>query len=75
MPQDQAKANELFLKAGELGYALGYNKLGIAYYVGRRMGMEVDKVKATHYLELSAMMGDVHARYVLLEIQTELTNT
>ena len=31
MPQDWAKANELWLKAGELGYAEGYYNLGVNY--------------------------------------------
>ena len=31
MPQDYAKANELFLKSGELGCAEAYNYLGHNY--------------------------------------------
>ena len=60
MPQDQAKANELYLKAGELGHAGAYYNLGNTYNNGR--GVEVDKKKAKHYYELAAMNGSVHAR-------------
>ena len=70
MPQDFAKANELYLKAGELGCAEAYHNLGSSYYNGE--GVEVDKKKAKHYLELAAMNGDIFARYNLgcLEGQT-----
>ena len=34
LPQDEGKANELWLKAGELGCAEGYCNLGIHYYNG-----------------------------------------
>jgi TPR repeat protein len=63
VPQDFAKANKLYLKAGELGHATAYNNLGIAYNDGR--GVEVDKKKAIHYWELAAMSGDVYARHNL----------
>ena len=59
-PQDVAKANELSLKAGELGRAVAYYNLGIAYETGR--GVEVDKKKAKHFYELAAMNGNVNAR-------------
>ena len=51
LPQDWAKANELYLKAGELGCAKAYFNLGNSYYNGR--GVEVDKKKAKHYYELA----------------------
>ena len=60
LPQDETKANELYLKAGQLGCADGYFNLGIAYYNGK--GVEIDKTKVKLYLELAAMMGDVSAR-------------
>ena len=60
MPQDFAKANELYLRAGELGCAGAYNNLGSSYYNGD--GVEVDKKKAKHYLELAAMNGNIRAR-------------
>ena len=63
MPQDHQKANELWLKAGELGCAKAYSKLGYSYDNGR--GVEIDKMKAKHYWEFAAMNGNVHARFNL----------
>ena len=70
MPQDWAKANELYLKAGELGCTEAYNKLGNSHFHGN--GVEIDKKKAKHYGELAAMGGKVNARYYLgyMEAQT-----
>ena len=64
MPQDWAKTNELFLKAGELGCAEAYYSLGNSYYHGGR-GMEIDKKKAKYYYERAAMKGIVQARHNL----------
>ena len=61
LPQDMAKANELYLKGGQLGSALSYYNLGINYSNGR--GVVVDKKKAKQYFELAAMKGYVKARY------------
>ena len=63
LPQDWAKANEFYLKAGQLGCVNAYYNLGNSYFVGR--GMEADKKKATHYYELAAMNGDVAAMHNL----------
>ena len=63
MPRDFAKANELYLRAGELGCAEGYYNLGHSYDNGE--GVEVDKKKATYFYELAAMNGDVLARHNL----------
>jgi len=63
MPQDMAKANDLWLKAGELGCAEAYHNLGNSYYHGR--GVEIDKKKAVYYDKLAAMEGDVLARHNL----------
>ena len=63
MPQNSAKANELFLKAGELGCAEAYHNLGNSYSVGN--GVEIVKKKAMHYYELAAMNGDVMSRHNL----------
>jgi len=49
LPQDYEKANELYLKAGELGCAVAYFKLGYSYYDGS--GVEVDKKKTRYYWE------------------------
>ena len=63
LPQDWAKANELYLKSGELGCAAAYHNLGNHYRLGR--GMEIDMNKAKHYYELAAMNGSVEARHNL----------
>ena len=54
-PQDMAKANELYLRAGELGCHEAYYNLGNSYDDG--LGVEMDKKKAKHYYELAAMNG------------------
>ena len=59
MPQDRAKAAELWLKAGELGCSVAYYSLGNAYDNGT--GVDRDKKKAKHYYELAAMMGNIYA--------------
>ena len=63
MPQNSAKANELWLKAGELGCANAYYNLGNSYYHGR--GVAIDKKKAKYYFELAAIAGNIYARYNL----------
>ena len=64
MPLDRSKANELLLRAGELGCAVAYLILGNSYEYGIR-GVEVDKKKAKHYWELAAINGDITARHIL----------
>ena len=63
MQQDEAKANELYLRAGELGCAEAYFKLGIAYQYGS--GVQMDMKKAKYFYELAAMNGDTKARHNL----------
>ena len=63
LPQDRAKALELYHRAGELGTAGAYYNIGIAYDTGR--GVERDGRKAEHYYELAAMGGVAEARYNL----------
>ena len=63
LPQDWAKANELWLKGGELGCAEAHYNFGNSYFIGR--GVDIDKKKAKHYFELAAMNGSVHARHNL----------
>ena len=46
---------QLFLRAGKLGSASAYNKIGIAYINER--GVERDMKKAKYYYELAAMGG------------------
>ena len=72
MPQDLTKANELYLRGGELGCADAYYNLGDSYYNGE--GVEVDKKKAKHFYELAAMNGDVHARHNLGCMEVEVGN-
>ena len=60
LPQNHAKALELWHRAGELGYANAYFAIGSAYYFGR--GVEVDEKKAKHYYELAAIEGCAQAR-------------
>jgi len=60
LPRDMAKANKLWLKAGELGSAEAYYNLGNSYANGN--GIEVDTKKAQHYYELASMKGDLDAR-------------
>ena len=63
MPQDRAKANELCLKAGQLGCAEAYYNLGNSYREG--LGVDINTKKAKHYFEFAAMNGDVTARHNL----------
>ena len=60
MPQNHTKALELWRRAGELGHADSYCKVGCAYDHGR--GVEMDKKKALHYYELAAVGGSDDAR-------------
>ena len=59
LPQNSAKAAELWHKAGKFGYA----NLGNVYYNGE--GVERDAKMARRYDELAAMAGNVDARYNL----------
>ena len=63
-PQDWSRANELLLRAGELGCAEAYFNLSNSYYHNGR-GVEVDKKKAKYFYELAAMNGNVDARHNL----------
>ena len=55
MPQDMTKANELRLKAGELGCAEAYHNLGNSYYHGR--GVEVERKKPNITMSLEPWLG------------------
>ena len=70
--QDITKANELYLRAGELGCAQGYNNLAQSYGNGR--GVNIDKKKGKYYFELAAMNGDVDARVRLFGIEGKAGN-
>ena len=69
LSRDMNKANELLLKAGELGCAVAYFNLGNLYLVGN--GVEVDKRKVKYYHELAAMMGFADARHNLGVLEAE----
>ena len=64
LPQDRAKALELWHQAAELGHANSYSSIGFVYLNGRG-GVERDEKKAVHYWGLAAMRGDADARYNL----------
>lgn len=72
LPQDMAKANELYLKAGELGCSGGYYNLGKAYELGR--GVDINKKKARHFYELATIMGNLSARCMLAGYESESGN-
>ena len=72
LPRDERKANELWLKAGELGCASGYYNLAESY--NRGSGVEIDKNKAKHYWELAAMNGSIRARIDLGYLEFEADN-
>ena len=57
LEQDQEKAVELWLRAGELGNAEAYHYVGNAYYNGN--GVENDTKKAKHYGACSYWRGCV----------------
>jgi len=63
VPQNRAKALELYHRAGELGNGDAYFNIGNAYMSG--VGVERDHRKAKHYYELAAIKGHVVARYNL----------
>ena len=63
VPQDDKKAVELWMRAGELGCALAHNKVAIAYRDGR--GVEVDITQAEHHYKLAAIGGIAGARHEL----------
>jgi len=72
IPQDYQKANELYLRAGELGCDEAYYNLGHSYHTGT--GVEVDKKKAKHYYELAAMNGNMNARHNLGAVEAMARN-
>ena len=72
MRRNIRKANTLFLQAGELGDARGYNSIGHAYYNGR--GVEGDENKSKYYWELAAMGGEPEARHNLGSLENNAGN-
>ena len=72
LPQDHAKALELYHRAAELGNANAYYAIGYGYAHGE--GVERDKKKATQYYELAAMRGNVEARQDLGAMEGQAGN-
>ena len=72
MPQDLEKADELWLKAGELGCHWAYDNLGINYENG--IGVAIDTKKAKHFYEMAAMNGNVRARFKLVGLEFKAGN-
>ena len=72
LPQDSAKALELWHRSGELGNAFAYYNIGCAYDHGE--GVERDIEKARHYYELAAIGGNVSARYNLGIVEEDAGN-
>ena len=72
LPQNTAKALELWHRAGTLGCVHAYYKIGYAYRNGE--GVEVDEKKATYYFELAAMRGNPYARHSLGDYEGRARN-
>jgi len=60
IPQDSAKALELWHRAAELGRAGSYHNIGHAYRIG--YGVEINEKKAANNNELAAMAGSMESR-------------
>jgi len=73
LPQNDQKANELCLKAGELGNADAQNFLATSYRLGRG-GVEIDMKKSNHFVELAAMNGSLEARHNLANAEADKGN-
>ena len=72
LPQNHAKASELWHRAAELGNVKSYYSIGYAYDLGN--GVERDKKKAEYYYELAAMGGDIDARHYLGNLEGHAGN-
>jgi len=72
LPQDYAKALELWHQAAELGHAKAYYSIGMAYYRGD--GVEIDERKIRYYWTLAAIGGDVESRHNLGAIEINAGN-
>jgi len=66
--QDWNKANELYLKAGELGCADGYHSLAYSYNNNDR-GVVKDQKKFEHYIGLAAIKGHTISRVLLASLE------
>lgn len=68
LPMDHKAANELFLKAGDLGKGMGYYKLGYNYANG--IGVTKDVVKANELFKKAADLGFRDTRQPNMEFDT-----
>jgi hypothetical protein len=73
VPQNSAKALELWHRAGELGFTRAYHNIACCYKDGVN-GLERDKKKVTLYLELAAMGGHALSRFFLGGLEVEAGN-
>ena len=67
---DYKEAVALYHRAGELGSAVAHLNLGNWY-----RGVELDKKKASHHYQVSAILGNESARHILGEIARNDGNT
>ena len=72
LPQDHAKALELWHQSANFGNAASYYNIGNSYYQG--YGVERDEIKAKHYYELAAIGGFVLARHNLGCVEEDAGN-
>ena len=72
LPQNVAKALELWHRAGELDNANAFHNIGNAYRNGN--GVEVDEKKFRNYYELAAIGGSSLARYNLGVVELRVGN-
>ncbi len=74
LPLNVKKANDLWIKAGELGCAPAYYNIGNSYFFGKGTVIKKDLKKAKKYLELGAIGGDMSARYNIASIEARAGN-
>ena len=65
-PQDIRKALEFYKRAGDLGYAESYNNIGVAYFHGHGVGVNMKKANHCHYFEQLAAMGGLRPETLLV---------
>ena len=72
LPQNHAKALELWIRAAKLGSADAYYNIGSAYRQGSEVEQDINK--AVYYWELAAIEGSLFARYNLGVIEGQAGN-
>jgi len=72
LPQDMTKAVELWFQAAELGSNVAHSALGLSYYAGE--GVEIDMKKSNYHFEIAAMAGNEEARHNLGIFEAESGN-